>query len=203
MTSGALERGKVSGTFVSFVYNHHSARLADLLDHDLQRIQLAFSLLLTLIGTPIILYGDEFAKENDEPFYKSMFKQTQIHDTRYYNRGTMDWHDIEKALTNSASLQSQNFSALQSKLKIRASPIMNWLGSAQLTFLETNSDKVFAYVRHDKQHGKRIFVHNLSDTLVHVEKNLIAEWPAVDLLGATIQVQQDAVLLPAYAHLWM
>jgi maltose alpha-D-glucosyltransferase/alpha-amylase len=34
-------------------------RLAPLLDHDRRRIQLAFALLLSLPGTPIVYYGDE------------------------------------------------------------------------------------------------------------------------------------------------
>jgi glycosidase len=46
-----------------------SARLADLLHNDARRILLAFSIELTLIGTPLIMYGDEVGKRNDVAFF--------------------------------------------------------------------------------------------------------------------------------------
>jgi maltose alpha-D-glucosyltransferase / alpha-amylase len=43
-----------------------SSRLVNLLDFDVKKIHLVNSILLTIIGTPIIFYGDEFGKPNDE-----------------------------------------------------------------------------------------------------------------------------------------
>jgi maltose alpha-D-glucosyltransferase/alpha-amylase len=55
-----------------------SARLSELMKRNPDSIALAYSLMLTLIGTPVVYYGDEFGKLNDESFYKEMIKLTHI-----------------------------------------------------------------------------------------------------------------------------
>jgi len=47
-----------------------SARLAELMEHDPSRIGLIYSIMLSLPGTPVIYYGDEFGKLNDEDYYR-------------------------------------------------------------------------------------------------------------------------------------
>ncbi|MDD5695997.1 MAG: alpha-amylase family glycosyl hydrolase, partial [Bacteroidales bacterium] len=49
-----------------------SARLSELMDRDPDKIGMIFSIMLTLPGTPVIYYGDEFGKTNDELYYQEM-----------------------------------------------------------------------------------------------------------------------------------
>ena len=60
-----------------------SARLSELMQRNPQKIALAYSIMLTLPGTPIIYYGDEFGKVNDENYYKEMIKHTGKDETSF------------------------------------------------------------------------------------------------------------------------
>jgi maltose alpha-D-glucosyltransferase/alpha-amylase len=84
-----------------------SARLADLLGRDPARISLAMSIMLTLPGTPVIFYGDEFGKTNDEDYYAEMIRVTGKDDTRFLVRGRIDWNGVEAALRDENSYTSQ------------------------------------------------------------------------------------------------
>jgi len=86
-----------------------SARLADLLGRDPARIALAMSVMLTLPGTPVIFYGDEFGKTNDEGYYEEMIRMTGKDDTRFLVRGRIDWDSMEAELPDETSYTSQVF----------------------------------------------------------------------------------------------
>jgi maltose alpha-D-glucosyltransferase / alpha-amylase len=64
-----------------------SARLAELMQRDPARIGLIFSIMLTLPGTPVVYYGDEFGKLNDEKYYQEMKIVVGKDDTRFLVRG--------------------------------------------------------------------------------------------------------------------
>ncbi|MEZ5149518.1 MAG: alpha-amylase family glycosyl hydrolase, partial [Bacteroidales bacterium] len=68
-----------------------AARLSELLDRDPQKIGLAYSIMLSLPGTPIVYYGDEFGKLNDHEYYKEMIKLSGKDDTRFLVRGKIHW----------------------------------------------------------------------------------------------------------------
>ena len=68
--------------------------------HNPQRILLAYSIALTLIGSPLIFYGDEVAKKNDAAFFAEQVAHSGLHDTRYLVRGRMEWEKIEEELSD-------------------------------------------------------------------------------------------------------
>ncbi len=87
-----------------------SARLATLFDENPARIKLAYSIMFSLLGTPIVFYGDEFAKTNDVDFYKQQVELTKIKDSRYLVRGKINWSEIEEKLKgDNLSSQIYNF----------------------------------------------------------------------------------------------
>ena len=75
-----------------------AARLSELLDRNPQKIGLAYSIMLSLPGTPIVYYGDEFGKLNDHDYYKEMIKLSGKDDTRFLVRGKINWDEVEKEL---------------------------------------------------------------------------------------------------------
>ena len=75
--------------------------------------------MFTLPGTPIIYYGDEFAKVNDEAFYAERVKHSGYSDSRYFVRGRIDWHKVERELQDSGSLAAQLYSVLQNMIRVR------------------------------------------------------------------------------------
>ncbi|SHE92328.1 maltose alpha-D-glucosyltransferase/ alpha-amylase [Marinitoga hydrogenitolerans DSM 16785] len=96
-----------------------SGRLYELLDKDIRKVLLSFSLLFTTEGSPIIYYGDEIALENDYDFYNKMIEKTGFKDSRFLNRGPINWDEIEKNLKNKSSKEYIVFNTVKNMLKIR------------------------------------------------------------------------------------
>jgi len=67
-----------------------SARLSELMGRNPGKMALIYSIMLTLPGTPVIYYGDEFGKFNDEEYYREQIKLTGKDDTRFLVRGKID-----------------------------------------------------------------------------------------------------------------
>ncbi len=96
-----------------------SARLAELLEFNPERIHLANSIMMTLPGTPIVYYGDEFAKGNDVDFFNKVYEETGYADTRYLGRGEIDWNDARKTLADSHSVGAQVYRNLKHMIEVR------------------------------------------------------------------------------------
>jgi maltose alpha-D-glucosyltransferase / alpha-amylase len=96
-----------------------SARLADLMEGNPDKIGLAFSIMLALPGTPVVYYGDEFGKQNDHGFYVEQIKLTGKDDTRFLVRGRIDWTKLKDALNKDNSLESQVLGKVSSLLAAR------------------------------------------------------------------------------------
>jgi maltose alpha-D-glucosyltransferase/alpha-amylase len=96
-----------------------SARLAELMERDPNRIGLICSIMLTLPGTPVIYYGDEFGKLNDEDYYLEMKETVGKDDTRFLVRGKIDWKKVDSELSRPASYESLVFSQVKTMLHAR------------------------------------------------------------------------------------
>jgi len=113
-----------------------SARLAELMDRNPDKIALAYSIMLTLPGTPIIYYGDEFGKLNDEEYYKEKIKETEKDDTRFLVRGKIDWNKLDFDLNDKESFSAQVYAKIANQLRIRKQykafgrGTIQWIGAA-------------------------------------------------------------------------
>jgi len=145
-----------------------SSRLAELMQKDSRKILLAYSIILTLPGTPVIYYGDEFAKLNDHDYYREMIKMVGKDDTRFLVRGKIDWETLAMTLEQADSLSSKVLSGLKRMLKIRHAHKAFGRGS-----LEFNPDKralpdgLFVF-RRTFQAESMLILHNLSDKPVSI-----------------------------------
>lgn len=131
----------------------------NLLEENVDKYILAKSLLLTLIGSPVILYGDEFGKSNDTQYYNDQFALTGVPDSRYLGRGRIDWDTIETDLTNPKSSTYRIFAALKHRLRVRKS--VKCFGRGTLEFVNVNDDGVLVYIRSHKD-DRVCVVNNLS-----------------------------------------
>ena len=180
-----------------------SARLSELMERDPARIGLIFSIMLTLPGTPVIYYGDEFGKLNDEDYYKEMVQVIGKDDTRFLVRGKIDWEQVDMALAWPNSYESHVFSQLKGMLKTRNEyPVF---GKGDIQWLEMEkpdgsaASEIMAYVR---SHGSRkaLVVQNLSGN----EIELRWDYPgARHLAGHAPVVINGQVRLNPYAYLWL
>ncbi len=179
-----------------------SARLAELLDRDARKISMAYSIMLTLPGTPIIYYGDEFARLNDEPFFETYKEKTGKHDSRYLVRGFLDWSHIKQELSNPESLTSRVNSSIKHQLKIRSqNPAfgrgdLNWVMPT-----DNGSGKLLAY-RRNFNGSSVIVINNLSENEVTIQTNEFLN--GKDLINMlTGEPMTFPYTMGAYSFLWL
>lgn len=184
-----------------------SARLAELMERDPRRIGLAFSIMLSLPGTPVIYYGDEFGKLNDEAYYNEQIREVGKDDTRFLVRGRLQWEEVEKELSNPASLTAQVYSRLKNMLRFRSEAGVFGRGNLKWLPVTTTQgvslNQVLAYRR--EWAGKSIIcLHNLSDKAVTMSWST-PSIEGTDALGQ--EVAYDSVKkelsLPAWAYCWI
>ena len=139
-----------------------SARLSELMDRDIRRILLAYSIIFTLPGTPVIYYGDEFGKFNDEEYYDEMIRLTGKDDTRFLVRGKIDWKQLEVNLMNPESFNSHVYYKVRKMLKVRGGS--QTFGRGTLHFIaadELGCNNLLAFTR-EYQSEKWLIIHNMS-----------------------------------------
>jgi maltose alpha-D-glucosyltransferase / alpha-amylase len=139
-----------------------SARLSELMKRDPRKIHLAYSLILTLPGTPVIYYGDEFGKLNDEAYYNEMISLTGKDDTRFLVRGKIDWSLLEREFVDSSSLSSRVNSKLKRMLKTRRQ--FKAFGRGSLVFSRLSGNSAGTILAYERCFGneKILVVHNMT-----------------------------------------
>jgi maltose alpha-D-glucosyltransferase/alpha-amylase len=182
-----------------------AARLSELLDRDPRKIALAYSIMLTLPGTPIIYYGDEFAKLNDENFYERFKLETGKDDTRYFVRGPLDWKLAETELAKPDSLTARVNAAIREQLKVRAQWPVFGRGDSQWATLEispreAHEKPLLAYFR--SMAGQRVLViNNLSDKEITIKAIDDSNTEFVNLLNDKA-IEAPFVIQP-FGFLWL
>jgi len=134
------------------------ARLANLLKNDARAIELAFSISFTLLGTPVVYYGDEFAKQNDDVYQQQQEALTGYKDARYRCRGPVDWAEVKKQLANPASLGAKVFKAVKDMLAVRCKH--KAFAGGDMTPVVAGDKRILAFTR-QKQAERLLIVHNL------------------------------------------
>jgi maltose alpha-D-glucosyltransferase / alpha-amylase len=137
-----------------------SARLSELMLNNPKKILLAYSIMLSLPGTPVIYYGDEFAKRNDVDYYKNMIKHTGHDDTRFLVRGKLDWKYVDEKIGESGSTENKVFFGIKKMLEIRNN--LKLFGKADIEWIDADKS-VFAYIRYN-DNEKVLIVNNLGDS---------------------------------------
>jgi maltose alpha-D-glucosyltransferase/alpha-amylase len=97
-----------------------SGRLFELLDRDPDWTVLAFSVLLSLAGTPVLYYGDELAATNNESYYQLKARSTGFPDSRFLHRGPLEPGSAEQAASNPDSPAGRVLRGLRRILRARA-----------------------------------------------------------------------------------
>ena len=144
-----------------------SARLAELMKRNPDKIALTYSIMLTLPGTPIIYYGDEYGKLNDQAYYEEQIRKTKKDDTRFLVRGKIDWETLENNLENPNSFASQVFHKISKMVNIRKD--IKALGRGQIEWLEalkpdgTKNNALLVYIRKTNEE-RFLIIQNLSSS---------------------------------------
>ena len=160
-----------------------SGRMADFLDNNPDRITMAFAILLSLKGIPIIYYGDEIGIRNNfsyaarwakirERRNKKTTKDDMLSyfDSRDIHRSAIKRNTFYRASQGSKSFKSRIYKEVKRLIEVRK----NYPTMSRGDFIEVKSDKneVFAYMRTGK-YDKILIVNNLSDDRVYTELDSI------------------------------
>ncbi len=181
-----------------------SARLSELMDFDTKKYLLAYSIMLTLPGTPLVYYGDEFGKANDLGFYQQKLTETGYADSRNLVRGKMDWTWINHELKNKNSFHYQVFHQIKKLISIRkTSPVF---GGGDIKWMHKTDPNpidhaILAFVRILNE-KKVLMLHNLSNQ----KKSYICEYNlknTIDMTGKSIKMEKNNIILDAFSFYWI
>lgn len=142
-----------------------ASRLSELLDNDPQKILLAFSILLSLNGSPIIYYGDEFGMLNDEINYLNEIKRTGKNDTRFLVRGKINWSETEKLISNGNNFHSKIYFGIKDLIKKRKET--DTFNDFTIEWIECGKDSILSYYAVGK-HNKTLIINNLSPNIENI-----------------------------------
>ncbi|MBR3605750.1 MAG: alpha-glucosidase C-terminal domain-containing protein [Candidatus Gastranaerophilales bacterium] len=157
-----------------------AGRMANFLDKDPNRIEQAFSILLSLPGIPIIYYGDEVgAANNFEHAKKSALLRAKdklnllsVFDSRDINRGNVPQKLFYGSTKGYYEFNSKVYKKVQNLIALRKSlPVMV---DGDFEILKTKNKSNFSYIRKTKD--KQILViNNLSKNKLVAQINLPAD----------------------------
>ena len=157
-----------------------SGRMANFLDNDPDRIGLAFSILMSLPGVPIIYYGDEIGARNNfknakeieqerkarQKKSKTKSKLLSYFDSRDIHRGNIPYKLFYGSAKDYYEFNSKVYKKVKNLIQLRKElPVMS---RGQFILLNTKDPANFVYIRKDKD-KQILVVNNLSD------KKLVAE----------------------------
>lgn len=178
-----------------------SARLSELMQRDENKIALAYSLMLTLTGTPVVYYGDEFGKLNDEKFYREQIKLTGKDDTRFLVRGRIDWEKLDEEMLDENSFHFKVKTLISQMLNERKE--LKAMGRGTTDFIDLGNEKVIAYQRNYKD-DSILVINNLSSEKLAVknpfpDKNMAIIMPN----GFLFDESSEELIFDAHGFVWL
>jgi maltose alpha-D-glucosyltransferase/alpha-amylase len=185
-----------------------AARLSELMERNPEKIGLAYSIMLTLPGTPIIYYGDEFAALNDEDNYREMIKLTGKDDTRFLVRGKIEWNKVETELKNPESLSAKVYAQVKNMVKTRNQ--YHCFGRGKIEWIRilnrdgNDEDRILGYLRQYKNE-KILVLNNLVNEDLWIQTDFNITEHSRDLFGTFIESGNKSghLKIKPYGYLWI
>jgi len=184
-----------------------SARLSELFQRDVRRIGLAYSLMLTITGSPVVYYGDEFGKLNDEVYYREQIKLTGKDDTRFLVRGRINWDKLENDLKDPDNFHARVYQMIKSLLNTRKEHTA--FGRGVTNFLDVLDksgkpvEQVLAYLRSATEENILV-LNNLSGKPVVVKHPLPDNHVFVlNFNGFSYAEENQTFQLEPYGFVWL
>ncbi len=207
-----------------------SGRMANFLDNNPDRIGMAFSILMSLPGIPIIYYGDEIgiqnnfananksaklreAKQKKDKDVKNKVKMLSYFDSRDINRGPITQKAFDDAVNHKGTYNNKVYERVKQLIKVRKQYPVITRGS--FVELKTKSPEVFAYVR-STDSDRVVVINNLSDnkikaTIIFTDDNFGKKGKDIYLknlltdkmVRARVENKELTVRLNGYDAMWL
>ncbi len=161
-----------------------SGRMADFLDNNPDRINMAFAILLSLKGIPIIYYGDEIGSRNNFSYAQRWAKirerrnkskngeKTEMlsyFDSRDIHRGAIKRNDFYRAMYRNNNFKSRIYKKVKRLIEVRKN--YPTISRGDFQEIKTNKSEIFSYLRTGK-YDKILMLNNLSESKVFAEVNI-------------------------------
>lgn len=185
-----------------------SARLSELMERDPARIGLAYAMMLSLPGTPVIYYGDEFGKFNDREYYEEMIKLTGKDDTRFLVRGKLNWDQIESELDDPGSFSSKVYRQISHLINTRKKyPVFGRGILEMIEVSDTDGNNVHEVMGYHRTYSCNsiLVLLNLSDKEKHVSPPTARiKTSKQDMLGQAVIIDEGnkSLRIPAKGYYW-
>jgi maltose alpha-D-glucosyltransferase/alpha-amylase len=189
-------------------------RLAPLLDNDLRKIKVANSLLFTLIGSPIIYYGDEIGMGDniwleDRNGVRTPMQWNSSTSAGFSDADPSDFYlpviDEEPFDSNHINVFHQQndpnslFNAM--KLMIATHKAHKAFGWGDFEWIDVGSKGVAAYLR-TYQDERLLILNNLQDKELPIELPMDIPETVIDILNNRTLNKKTVTLAP-YQFLWL
>jgi maltose alpha-D-glucosyltransferase/alpha-amylase len=195
-------------------------RLAPMLQGDRRRMELAYSLMLTLRGTPVIRYGDEIGMGDDLRLPERQCARTPMQWSDEPNGGFTANEKPFMPVISGGPFGFEHLNVAQQRRDPNS--FMNWtermirmrkevpeIGWGDFEILKTGTEEVLA-MRYDWRNNSVLLVHNFSATPreVWLEAGVAGESgnKLINLLAGDHSIANEAgkhcLLLEAYGYRW-
>lgn len=195
-------------------------RLAPMLDGDRRRLELAYSLMMTLPGTPVIRYGDEIGMGEDLDLPERLPSRTPMQWSTEANGGFSTNDKPFLPVINSGPYGYEHVNVADQRRD--PDSMLNWteriirmrkevpeIGWGNFEILSTGANEVLA-IRYEWRENFVVIVHNLSARPCEIQLNPGLEGEEnlrlVNLLSTNHSIADDSgkhrILLEAYGYRW-
>ena len=194
-------------------------RLAPMLENNRQRMELSYSLLFTLPGTPVLRYGQEIGMGEDLTKKGRDSVRTLMQWSAGENGGFSN-APRKKLVRNIISKGPFSYEKINVNDQHRdPGSLLNWMdrainfrkecpefGWGEFKSIKTGNPAVFAYMRSSVK-GVAVAVHNLSNEEVKVKLELDKNLEVIDVFGdkkyETMDLNTRELKLSAYGYRWL
>ncbi|TME64293.1 MAG: DUF3459 domain-containing protein [Chloroflexi bacterium] len=194
---------RISGTLASLAGLELAIQSGDEQQMELamRRIQMLYSIILSIGGIPLIYLGDEVGTLNDYAFTSDPDKAD---DSRWVHRPQADWAWRGKVEHDLNSPHGQVFAQLVRLIALRKQQPA--ICDSDTAFVETGNGHLFGYVRHGA--GQRLFVvASFSPHPQEMDANLLrvhgAGYRFTDLITGQTHTAEQPLRLEPYQCVWL
>jgi len=193
---------RVCGTLSSLAGLEEAVEKGDhaLIEKAVRRINMLWSIQVSIGGIPLLYAGDEFGQMND---YTYLSDPTKISDSRWVHRAKRRW-EARDDLTDQNTLEWRFFKEMVNLFRLRKKIPAFRNGGMQV--ISTGNPHLFGYIR-AFENQKIIIINNFSDKSQKMDAGVLKQHSAmgkgINLLSDEVVSIEGDLLLEEYRAVWL